>query len=280
MLGYRLFKYSILLLLGNLSAILRLTTPVFVIYALIQLLIGWGLISSFASLQREFTPTAPEGMRLGEFLILIWSFIILGGILLIVIAINWHRYILLEGEGKSFGKAILWLYVKKTLKIMLAFIFTGMIALFLFVIFIKMQGMTTIFQNLESLEPGQPVSLPTHSPQFWLLPIVGSVLFLWLGHRISLCLPAAAIGKEMSVRESWRQTKQINGQILILASLETMLYFGISVVVSWVLTLIGAIPSTILSLLQTWILTLYSTSILTTLYGYLIENRPLQVARE
>ena len=55
---------------------------------------------------------------------------------------------------------------------------------------------------------------------------------MWLGHRISLCLPAAAIGKNMSLRESWRKTSELKGQILLLASLEVLMYFGISTAVS------------------------------------------------
>ena len=73
---------------------------------------------------------------------------------------------------------------------------------------------------------------------------------MWLGHRISLCLPAAAIGKNMSLRESWRKTSELKGQILLLASLEVLMYFGISTAVSWVSGLNGAVvPAMILGLL-------------------------------
>ena len=73
---------------------------------------------------------------------------------------------------------------------------------------------------------------------------------MWLGHRISLCLPAAAIGNYISLRESWWKTSELKGQILLLASLEVLMYFGISTAVSWVSVLIGAVvPATILGLL-------------------------------
>ena len=73
---------------------------------------------------------------------------------------------------------------------------------------------------------------------------------MWLGHRVSLCLPAAAIGKYISLRESWWKTSELKGQILLLASLEVLMYFGISTAVSWVSVLIGAVvPATILGLL-------------------------------
>ena len=73
---------------------------------------------------------------------------------------------------------------------------------------------------------------------------------MWLGHRISLCLPAAAIGKNMSLRESWRKTSAIKGQILPLAGLEVLVYFGIPAAVSWVSALNGdVVPAMILGLL-------------------------------
>ena len=92
-------------------------------------------------------------------------------------------------------------------------------------------------------------------------------------------LPAAAIGKDMRLREAWRPTSELKAQILLLAGFEVLVYFGISAAVFWVSALIGAVvPAMILFLLQTWILTLYGGSILTTLYRYLIEKRALQGA--
>ena len=73
---------------------------------------------------------------------------------------------------------------------------------------------------------------------------------MWLGHRVSLCLSAAAIGKYISLRESWWKTSELKGQILLLASLEVLVYRGISTAVFWVSVLIGAVvPSMILGLL-------------------------------
>ena len=73
---------------------------------------------------------------------------------------------------------------------------------------------------------------------------------MWLGHRISLCLSAAAIGNYISLRESWWKTSELKGQILLLASREVLMYFGISAADSWVSVLIGAVvPATILGLL-------------------------------
>ena len=54
----------------------------------------------------------------------------------------------------------------------------------------------------------------------------------------------------MSLRESWRKTSELKGQILLLASLEVLVYFGISAADSSVSGLIGAVvPAMILGLL-------------------------------
>ena len=51
----------------------------------------------------------------------------------------------------------------------------------------------------------------------------------------------------MRLREGWWQTNQINGQILLLAGFEVLVYFGISAAVFWVSALIGAVvPAMIL----------------------------------
>lgn len=73
-----------------------------------------------------------------------------------------------------------------------------------------------------------PIAITALNALLWLVWFTKSVSFIWLWRRISLCLPAAAIGKNMSLRESWRKTSEIKGQILLLAGVEVLVYFGIS----------------------------------------------------
>ena len=95
-----------------------------------------------------------------------------------------------------------------------------------------------------------PIAITALNALLWLVWFTKSVSFIWLGYRISRCLAAAAIGKNMSLRESWRKTSELKGQILLLASREVLMYFGISAADSWVSVLIGAVvPATILGLL-------------------------------
>ena len=86
-----------------------------------------------------------------------------------------------------------------------------------------------------------PITITALNALLWLVWFTKSVSFIWPRHRISLCLPAAAISKNMSLRESWWKTSEIKGQILPLAGLEVLVYFGISAAVSWVSALTGAV---------------------------------------
>jgi hypothetical protein len=157
---------------------------------------------------------------------------------------------------------------------MLIFIAGTFILLIFIRNFINLQG-SEGFHDLLALvmmDLQDPTMITALNPLLWLVWLIKSVCFIWLAHRISLCLPTAAIGKDMRLREAWRPTSELKAQILLLAGFEVLVYFGIS-------ALIGAVvPAMILFLLQTWILTLYGGSILTTLYRYLIEKRALQGA--
>ena len=128
-------------------------------------------------------------MGLGSFLGLSLVFIILSCFLLAVIAIHWHRFIMLGGEGPIFIAAtfILLIFIRN---------------------FINLQGLEGFhdFIALVMMDLQDPATITALNPLLWLVWLTKSVCFIWLAHRISLCLPAAAIGKEMRLREAWRQT--------------------------------------------------------------------------
>ena len=171
-----------------------------------------------------------------------------------MIGVLWHRYLMRGVEGPIFNRSVIWLYIIKVIKITFIFIAVTFILLIFIRNFIDPQGLdgfhkllALVFRELQDL-----IAITALNPLLWLFLVYKICFFIWLGHRISLCLPAAAIGKYISLRESWRKTSEIKGQILLLASLEVLVYRGISTAVSWVSALIGAVVSAmILGLLQT-----------------------------
>jgi len=171
-----------------------------------------------------------------------------------VIGVLWQRYLMRGVEGPIFNRSVIWLYIIKVIKITLIFIAVTFILLIFIRNFIDPQGLDGFhkFLALVFMELQDPIAIKALNPLLWLVWFAKSVFFIWLGHRISLCLPAAAIGKYISLRESWRKTSELKGQILLLAGVEVLVYFGISAADSWVSALIGAVVSAmILGLLQT-----------------------------
>ena len=161
----------------------------------------------------------------------------------------WRRYPMLGVERSIFNRSVIWLYIIKVIKIMLTFIAVT----FIFIRnFIDLQGsdgfhklIALVFMALQD-----PIAITALNALLWLVWFTKSVSFIGLGYRISRCLAAAAIGKNMSLRESWRKTSEIKGQILPLAGLEVLVYFGIPAAVYWVSALNGAVvPAMILGLL-------------------------------
>ena len=95
-----------------------------------------------------------------------------------------------------------------------------------------------------------------------------------MSYRLSLSLPAAALGEPMGFGASWGATKGAGGDILVLAIL--------SVVAAVVIDLPPAFIFPNLTILAVawqfatgWVILMVGVSILTTLYGHYVERRPL-----
>jgi hypothetical protein len=174
------------------SVILRLTAPVFAFYALVYPLVSWMLTGSFLLLQPGFITTIPDGMGLGSFLGFSLVFIILSCFLLAVIAIHWHRFMMLGGEGPIFNRSVRRPYSIKAPKVMLIFIAVTFILLIFIRNFINLQG-SEGFHDLLALvmmDLQDPTAITALNPLLWIAWFTKSVCFIWLAHRISLCLLA------------------------------------------------------------------------------------------
>ncbi|MEP5729276.1 MAG: hypothetical protein ABJL67_07855 [Sulfitobacter sp.] len=107
-----------------------------------------------------------------------------------------------------------------------------------------------------------------------LLALGASVIFIWIALRLSVVLPAAAMGHRIPVRESWRLTSNVFGELwgvaLLLTGMNTLVYYITSAVLP--------IEGTLALLAQTAIFIiegLVFISVLTTLYGNLVEGRSI-----
>lgn len=174
-----------------------------------------------------------------------------------LMAILWHRHVLLHDSGAERvhpGTALFWRYIWRA--VVLGF------AQFLAALPIGL-GMLL----LSGLTGSSPAAL-------MLIGLVAGVAFLWIALRLSLVLPAAAMGQAMALRDSWQVTAPLAGTLWALA-----------VLLAVVNTLLGVISGLLMPddmglrlLLDTLLYIiegLVFVSVLTTLYGHLVEGRAL-----
>jgi hypothetical protein len=173
------------------------------------------------------------------------------------VAVTWHRFILLEEypgpvpslTGKPIGSYI-WASIKLAIILILAAI------PILLIVGLPMASLVAISPLAGSLVGTL---------------LVGGVLgYLWL--RIALILPAAAIGETLTIGESWSATARVSGAIFGVA----ILVMVVNLIVNLPSLLIGGgVASLVLSLIGQWFTAMLGVSILTTLYGHLVEGRDL-----
>lgn len=170
------------------------------------------------------------------------------------VAVAWHRFVLLEeypGIVPPVTGRPIWPYVWKTLGI-------G-ILLFLAATFLSIIGGMVL-----SLTGGAALGLFTFA--------VGTILtHAWL--RSALILPAVAVGEDLTLREAWAVSAPASRVILGVA----LILVGLNMLAGLVQQALvpPGLAGVAVSLAIGWITLMVGTSILTTLYGHLVQNRPL-----
>jgi hypothetical protein len=91
--------------------------------------------------------------------------------------------------------------------------------------------------------------------------------------RLSTILPAAAIGKPLTLKAAWAGTEGSSVTILILVLILGAAQFALQLLLG--LLLLAPVIGVVLMVLGTVVSGLVNISVLTTLYGYYIEKRAL-----
>lgn len=100
-------------------------------------------------------------------------------------------------------------------------------------------------------------------------------VFVWLAYRVSPALPAAAIGKRMTLGDAWFETKGHGGALLLVAVLSAVFSALLRVPTHLVLPAVAAPVLWIWTVLAMWARIMVGISLLTTIYGHYVEKRPL-----
>lgn len=168
-------------------------------------------------------------------------------------AVGWHRFILKGEYPNSWIPNVKWRSVR-------GYILT----LSLLAVVSTLSALPFVF--IASIG-GPSLPLPT-TISFFMIPFLVGLFFFGFG----LVLPAVALGKPLTFKDSWQVTSSISGGILLLIFLYTLFTGG--------LTAIGAVmplgPVNIAwDFGAGWVQVMLSVSVLTTLYGSLVEKREL-----
>lgn len=181
---------------------------------------------------------------------------------IVAFAVLWHRHALLDDNARDrvmrpsgqilsryLGEAVLVLMITIAVAIPVSSIFGIVIAV------MDHQGIET-----ETTE--------------FLITIPLAVILLWVAIRVSLPLPAASIGQKLSISDSWEATRKISRDILWTAILLTIVNVTIFSLATGLATALPKLEAPF-SLLQILLQALIHISLLSTLYGHLIQVRSL-----
>ena len=193
-----------------------------------------------------------------------------------LIAVVWHRYILLAEIPKGifpYRKGLsIWRYFWHGLGIGLLLILIGMVLGFI---------LTVIFSQIA------PISLV-------LLPIITFIIMMVIFYRIALILPSVAIDETLSLADAFRESRGFTWDITVMVILVVLANIAINIMIgvifelpaktdtssfdpnaTTVLTGVSYILYMVISVTFTWFTSILNISILTTLYGYIVERRQI-----
>jgi hypothetical protein len=254
MMGWRIVRHSFVLLWNNLQDALKVSLGPVLIGSFIVLLVFGALGQSplvLVALQpdAEMPPSAAAAVLVA----LVVYLVVLGWV-----AVAWHRFILLEEYPALFPRfadlpvaGYVWRTVQLALVMLLAA--TPLILI---------MGIISAGLGLD----GSPVATSLFS-------FALGVFFSYVWLRLALVLPGVAVGNPMTMRDAWIVSAPLANEILSAA----MIVAGLNILINIVAqTFVGvAALSMAVSFVVTWITVMVGTSLLTTLYGHLIEGRDL-----
>lgn len=177
------------------------------------------------------------------------------------VAVTWHRYILLEDYPSTVPAVAnrpIWAYVARTLMLMLQMV----------VVMIPVIIVVTLISG------GDPTAMRADTIMGFLMNVLIGAVFTFFWFRVGVSLPAVAVEKPMDSREAWAATNPVWQTIFGAAVIMVMLNLIVSLAFSMLFTGIPLI-SYLLSIVIQWVTMMVGVSVLTTLYGHVIEGRPL-----
>lgn len=243
--AFRILIHAFRMVFGNLGPAVRISVPV----------IALSLFGAVMFPLDAAEAQAPADRILSAPFLL---FLVLSLIAVLWVAVAWHRFCLTE----EYPGAVL-----------PAFHGDRMLAYFGWTLLVILIGAAV------SIPAFVLIGLVTAAVQ---APVVGAMLglvwvavLLWILQRVSMVLPAAALGTEAAIGKSWELTKPLSGTIFVVTVLFTLFSFVIGLIpvpIFAVSPLAGAIANVAIQ----WLNMMIGLSILTTVYGICVEGRAVE----
>ncbi|WP_171132658.1 MULTISPECIES: hypothetical protein [unclassified Ruegeria] len=253
MLGYRLFRHAVLMLIDNTSTALRISFfPFFCLGVATYLLI----VRLAGALESGAESTAEPVLVL-----FIFALVIMYPVVFVWVAVGWHRYVLEGIEPRlawpEWNKDRMLAYAGAFFRTIPLAVLLGLAAIFVFLIPAVLFDDGSVSSNDGTI-----------------LGFLLGVAISFLSMRLSLVLPAAAVGVFMRVPESWSATKEFHKPILFAA-----LCIGVLTAIPDLLLqtpLAPMVGSFLYFIVAQWFLLMLGISIMTALYGHIVEKRELR----
>jgi hypothetical protein len=244
--GWKIFVKAIRLVFDNFGAALRISALLYLIPVVVGFVLTYLVVQSVL----QSPPEARDFSRVTT-VQTVAGLVSLAAALWIGVA--WHRFILLDEKPGAVipvfnGRRILSYFGYSLLLVLIALPFGLALLLLAFL-----------------PPPAGPMVASVGA-------LVTAFVYLVVGYRLGVILPAAAVGRPLRLGEAWRATRGATGTIVVLA-----LVTAISAIVIQLPALGMTGPYVIAGLLWRlvvgWLEVLVGVSILTTLYGYFVEHR-------
>ena len=248
--GARLVIHSFQLLIRNFADALKVSVFPIVVGVLLGIAaFSVSGITPEVIMMASVTGSLPPGGLLALLFVLIMMLFVFSWI-----AVGWHRFVLLE-EYPGYVPAVtgrpIWPYVLRTMGL----------ALLLLLVMAVLSG---VLGMVLPVVQGAALHLVSG-----LLAIV--MTYIWL--RVALVLPAIAVEQPMRLREAWSASEVLSGPIFGASAILVALNFVVGLAQTYYLP--SGFLGQVIGISVTWVTLMVGTSILTTLYGHIVQNRPL-----
>ncbi len=251
--GWKIFLHSLRMVFGNFGAALRVSLVPYLMQVAVSFYVFMKFRTVFQMIQAGMTPQMPPGF--------IGLSLLSAAVTLITslwIAVAWHRFVLLEEEPGAimpkFHAAEMARYFGISLLISLIMLVIGFAAMIVMMILMSIAGPSPFMMLIGTFVV--------------IIPLV------YVFYRLSPALPAAAIGRRLSLGEAWNATAPAGSAIFTIAILG-----AVAGIILQLPSVLDANPGSIINLVYGqvtgWIVMMVGISVLTTIYGVYVEGREI-----